>query len=598
LAAEPGAKLRDVFLFDLELVGTAEPGNADTAESGVDTISGNGGEDILFGQGNGAVVDAYGTETGVAGAANCQTATGGPGSGSLSGTEEAPNGDDDNDDLPDLNDPQCRATAPGDTVLGESGEDYIEGNQGSDNVFGADGEDDVIGGSSSNTGQIVAILPPNARPAGFAPGAILDANRPFNLNDGHDVVQGNGEDDVVVGDNAFADRYTGADGVWLTLAGPGGGPYPERDRPNAEPARGAWTPSDLVRRDVTTRTTREAAGAFGNDYVQGGTGKDDVYGLLGNDWLEGNEDEDAIVGDMGKIVNNQLGGPTPDTMPDPALDQFIEPSQPFLGSTINDTGSLKREVTLYAFDESQSATAGIGHDVALGGDANDAIHTGPGEDLANGNVGDDRIWLGDNFTATVAAKGKAQDLLAHDRVEAAWGGSGHDILYGGYGADYLDVRPRNTTSTPGLPPTSDPETWFQIAGKEPSHNGVLYNQENFEGIDFIYGGWDQDAMMANHGDNGPIPGDRLMDWAGVYNANYVCPSTNGAWITIRSASPGMVEFLQAMSQGGGSTTTATAGTSGFRETAIVFQNEHGKNANPTHPDTPGHFTCGPGTTIP
>ena len=67
LAAEPGAKLRDVFLFDIEIVGTAEPGNASPGESGVDTISGNGGEDILLGQGNGAVADAYGTETGAAG---------------------------------------------------------------------------------------------------------------------------------------------------------------------------------------------------------------------------------------------------------------------------------------------------------------------------------------------------------------------------------------------------------------------------------------------------------------------------------------------------------------------------------------------------
>ncbi len=237
--------------------------------------------------------------------------------------------------------------------------------------------------------------------------------------------------------------------------------------------------------------------------------------------------------------------------------------------------------------------------MALGGDANDAIHTGPGEDLANGNAGDDRIWLGDNFTAQTAGKNKnAPSLLAHLRVDAAWGGSGHDHLWGGFGADYLDVRPRTTTSTPGLEPTSDPETWFQIAGKEASHNGVLYNQENFEGIDFIYGGWDQDAMMANHGDNGPIPGDRLIDAAGSYNANYVCPSTNGAWITIRSASPSIVAYENNLSQGGGANATATPGSSGYRETAIVTQSDHGQNANPVHPDTPGHFTCGPGTTIP
>ena len=55
---------------------------------------------------------------------------------------------------------------------------------------------------------------------------------------------------------------------------------------------------------MTTKQVTESAGAFGNDYVSGGGGKDDVYGLLGNDWLEGNEEEDAIVGDMGKVVDN------------------------------------------------------------------------------------------------------------------------------------------------------------------------------------------------------------------------------------------------------------------------------------------------------
>ena len=59
------------------------------------------------------------------------------------------------------------------------------------------------------------------------------------------------------------------------------------------------------------------------------------------------------------------------------------------------------------------------------------------------------------------AGGNAQ---AHDQVDAAWGGSGHDHLWGGYGADYLDVRPRSTSSVPGIVPTSDPETWFQLRG--------------------------------------------------------------------------------------------------------------------------------------
>ncbi|HEX6130494.1 MAG TPA: hypothetical protein VF044_02130, partial [Actinomycetota bacterium] len=596
-----GTTLRDVFLFDIRLVGSAEPGNASPGESGADTIRGNGGNDILLGQDNGVTDDAagnaHGREDGGAGAPDCQTATGGPGSGTLNGSEEQPNGDDDNDDLPDLNDAACRASTPGDWIFGEGGQDYIEGNSGSDTLEGNEGEDDVVGGSSANDGHLNVVLPAADRDAGFAPGALTEAAKPFNLNDGHDVVSGNAEDDTVVGDNAFVDRYLGpAATPWVTISGPGGGPYAQTGNPNPEPARGPWTPTDMVRRDTVTRAVTESALAFGHDFVRGGDGKDDVYGLLGNDWLEGNEEEDAIVGDMGKVVSNQLAG-TGDGIPDPSpLNQFIAPQQPFLGATINLSGMLKREVTLYAFDQSQAATAGIGHDVALGGGSNDFIHTGPGEDLANGNAGDDRMWLGDNETATTAQG--AASLLAHDKVDAGWGGAGHDVVFGGYGADYMDVRPRTVAAVPGLFPASDPETWFQVAGAEASHNGVLYGQDNFENIDYHYGGWDQDTLQANQGDNGPVIGDRLLDWGGSYNGYYLCPSTYGDWVSTRALAPGVVAFLQQLSQGGGATTTATAGSSGFRETAIVFTNEQKFNTKPIHVDTPAHFTCGPGTSIP
>ena len=32
--------------------------------------------------------------------------------------------------------------------------------------------------------------------------------------------------------------------------------------------------------------------------------------------------------------------------------------------------------------------------------------------------------------------------------------------------------------------------------------------ESYHGVDFIYGGYDQDAMQANVASNGPVTGDR------------------------------------------------------------------------------------------
>ena len=48
----------------MQKVGGADGLSADPGESGADTIAGNGGEDILLGQGNGALADAgYGNES-------------------------------------------------------------------------------------------------------------------------------------------------------------------------------------------------------------------------------------------------------------------------------------------------------------------------------------------------------------------------------------------------------------------------------------------------------------------------------------------------------------------------------------------------------
>ena len=69
------------------------------------------------------------------------------------------------------------------------------------------------------------------------------------------------------------------------------------------------------------------------------------------------------------------------------------------------------------------------------------------------------------------------------------------------------MQRRQVAGPPDLP--GDPS--------EASPTGVFYDQDNFEGIDYIYGGWDQDTLQANEGDNGPVIGDRLLDWAGEHH---------------------------------------------------------------------------------
>lgn len=151
-----------------------------------------------------------------------------------------------------------------------------------------------------------------------------------------------------------------------------------------------------------------------------------------------------------------------------------------------------------------------------------------------------------------------------------WGGRDHDHLWGGHGDDHLDVKPRPDRDTP---------EWF------------TYGRKSYDAIDYAYGGWGQDALQANIGDTGPVPGDRLMDWLGAYNAYYVCPGAYSERMITRSLSPGMIRFLQDLAQGDGAGNTSSHASSGFRELGMVFPSQAKDNSSPVHPDNPGHFTC-------
>ena len=91
-------------------------------------------------------------------------------------------------------------------------------------------------------------------------------------------------------------------------------------------------------------------------------------------------------------------------------------------------------------------------------------------------------------------------------------------------------RPTTVATVPVLPDDpADPPSWFTCAFPE-----------NFQDVDFIYGGWDRDALQADQAANGPDPGDRLADWAGGFNVFYVCPAGYGdytitrQWVHLRS----------------------------------------------------------------
>jgi hypothetical protein len=140
----------------------------------------------------------------------------------------------------------------------------------------------------------------------------------------------------------------------------------------------------------------------------------------------------------------------------------------------------------------------------------------------------------------------------------------------------LDVAPRPAIGA--LP--SDPASWFAIAGTE--HN---------QGADLSYGGWGQDALQANVGDQTGTNGDRLLDWFGTYNVYYQCQAAQGASVVTKDSTNQIITFLQRLAESDGTFNPAKSGTSGFREAAIVFKGDARQNTRPPHPDDPTHFIC-------
>jgi hypothetical protein len=261
-----------------------------------------------------------------------------------------------------------------------------------------------------------------------------------------------------------------------------------------------------------------------------------------------------MLGDQGVIVSWVVTEAT----------QFIRPNPPFFEDVIFLSGTLFRQATLSQIEVG-------GNDRLLGDAGADWMHGGAGDDLMNGNAGNDRLF-GDRG------------------ADAIWGGLHHDHLWGGHGDDYLDVLPRQASVVEkgkhkGTLLPADPPEWFEFA-----------QPDNFEHIDYIYGGWDRDAMQADVASPGPVPGDRLIDWVGAYNVYYVCPGAYGERVITRSPSPSVRAFLEDLAWGDGAFDPAIPGTSGYDEVGLVYIPDIRHNAHPPHPDNPGHFTCAPPTT--
>jgi Ca2+-binding RTX toxin-like protein len=164
-----------------------------------------------------------------------------------------------------------------DALYGGRGDDHIEGNSGRDYLYGGDGEDDMLGGSSSGDGI-------------FASGVA-----PLMVADEEDWLYGNGDDDLILGDNGIIRRPTDRLGFWLFLRDG----FFETVSREVEWANNE--PLGTIGRDTIEGNAGNdfIAGNGGDDLISGNGGYDLLYGNDGNDRLEGNDGRDRLVGNGG-----------------------------------------------------------------------------------------------------------------------------------------------------------------------------------------------------------------------------------------------------------------------------------------------------------
>jgi Ca2+-binding RTX toxin-like protein len=330
-----------------------------------------------------------------------------------------------------------------DIIIGGSGSGEITGGvigEGGDRLSGDDGNDIIIGDSGYITRN--------------AQDVVERIESRFPETGGDDTLNGNAGNDVLVGGSGN-DTLTGNTGDDILLGD------------NGEVVRldGSSQANDIFSTDPDFGGRDGMTGGGGQDILIGGSGGGETTGGAvgaGGDRLFGNEGDDILLGDNAYITRNtaNIVESIVTTVPNRGGDDLIEGNDGkdiLLGGFGNDdmAGNTSDDILLgdngrldYALDGNlatldriqttdpaqggnDSMGGGDGQDIALGGAANDTI---------TGNAGDD-ILIGDNGQILYQG-GVIQTIATIDPgiggKDTVSGNAGNDILLGGFDNDLLN----------------------------------------------------------------------------------------------------------------------------------------------------------------
>ncbi|WP_155947142.1 Hint domain-containing protein [Pseudorhodobacter ferrugineus] len=302
-------------------------------------------------------------------------------------------------------------------VYGTAGDDTIDGAYLGDNDGDVvDGGDALLPGAAPDDDLIYAGAGNDSVNAGLGNDSVVG-------EEGDDTLNGNDGDDTLVGDFEIDDDFSVRGNP---IAGPGGNDVLFGGLGNDSIYGGSGDDSlyggdgddsllgghgnDLLEGGAGDD---DLEGLYGDDTIYGGDGNDHVFGRDGADLIYGGDGVDTLVGSIGidtiyggagnDIIAGSQGsdliyGGTGDDLvyigvPAPGDIAYDNEGSIYLdeGNDYLDAGDATLRFDAYGGDGNDYMVAGVGDDTLFGGTGNDQIFAGAGDDQLTGDEGNDYI---------------------------------------------------------------------------------------------------------------------------------------------------------------------------------------------------------------
>ncbi|WP_293932604.1 calcium-binding protein [Iodobacter sp.] len=403
-----GIELDGEYIKAQALLGTAERDVLIGYDSN-DTINGQGGDDLIAGVGGDDILDGGDGDDILNGGDGNDILNGGDGKDSLRGNEGddyLSGGEGDDDISADAGDDTLNGGEGNDYLVGGEGNDTLDGGAGNDRLFGGAGKDIYLFGRGAGQDRIGAsdirneVHERNGDVVLFGEG-IKKEDVTFRRNWNDLQLKINASDDVLV-----IEKYFYTDGT-----------------SDVTPCFIQFADGDVLDLSIVAAKVRLPSSEddfllldAANDLINGGDGRDDIYGAGGNDVLLGGNGLDRLYGEDG---DDLLDGGTGD-------DQ-LEGGE----------GSDR----LYGGEDDDLLHGGMGDDYLEGGDGHDRLYGDGGDDVLDGGNNNaysvDLMDGGDGADTYLFAKGFGRDVIQNEDNDAI--GSKADRIVFGIGIVPEDV---------------------------------------------------------------------------------------------------------------------------------------------------------------